>query len=84
MLSHPLVQLLDLGVELNGQQFRFEMNLLGLTQHYYNKTCFLDMTSSPQVTAFFATTDYDWKTDTYSSIYCFCSFLRNRLGVQGE
>lgn len=40
MLSHPLVQLLDLGVELNGQQFRFEMNLLGLTQHYYNKTCF--------------------------------------------
>lgn len=52
MLSHPLVQLLDLGVELNGQQFRFEMNLLGLTQHYYNKTCFLDMTSSPQVAAF--------------------------------
>ena len=68
MLSHPLVQLLDLGVELNGQLFRFEMNLFGLTQHYYNKTCFLDMTSSPQVAAFFATTDYDWKTDTYSPI----------------
>lgn len=38
MLSHPLVQLLDLGVELCGEVYRFEMNLFGLTQHYYNKT----------------------------------------------
>lgn len=52
MLSHPLVQLLDLGVELNGQLFRFEMNLFGLTQHYYNKTCFLDMTSCPLFTKY--------------------------------
>ena len=68
MLSHPLVQLLDLGVELNGQLFRFEMNLFGLTEHYYNKACFLDMTSRTQVAAFFATTAYDWETDTYSPI----------------
>lgn len=68
MMSHPLVQLLDLGVELNGDLCRFEMNLFGLTQHYYNKTSFLDLTSDPQVAAFFATTKYDWDTDTYSPI----------------
>ena len=68
MMSHPLVQLLDLGVELCGMVYRFEMNLFGLTQHYYNKTSFLDLTSDQQVAAFFATTKYDWKTDTYSPI----------------
>lgn len=41
LLSHPLVQLLDMGVELCGALCRFEMNLYGLTQHYYNKTSFL-------------------------------------------
>ena len=68
MMSHPLVQLLDLGVELNGELCRFEMNLFGLTQHYYNKTSFLDLTSDPQVAAFFATTKHDWNTDVYSPI----------------
>lgn len=68
MMSHPLVQLLDLGVELCGTVHRFEMNLYGLTQHYYNKTSFLDLTSDPQVAAFFATTKYDWDTDTFSPI----------------
>lgn len=68
MLSHPLVQLLDLGVELNGKLYQFEMNLFGLTQHYYNKTSLLDLTSDPQVAAFFATTKYDWDTDVYSPI----------------
>lgn len=68
MMSHPLVQLLDLGVELCDMVYRFEMNLFGLTQHYYNKTSFLDLTSDPQVAVFFATTKYDWKTDTYSPI----------------
>lgn len=68
MMSHPLVQLLDLGVELNGELCRFEMNMFGLTQHYYNKTSFLDLTSDPKVAAFFATTKYDWNTDTYSPI----------------
>lgn len=68
MLSHPLVQLLDLGVELCGELYRFEMNLFGLTQHYYNKTSFLDLTSDPQVASFFATTTYDWNTDRYYPI----------------
>lgn len=68
MMSHPLVQLLDIGVELNGVLCRFEMNLFGLTQHYYNRTSLLDLTSNPQVAAFFATTKYDWETDVYSPI----------------
>ena len=68
MLSHPLVQLLDLGVELCGEVYRFEMNLFGLTQHYYNKTSLIDLTSDPMVAAFFATAKHDDKTDTYSPI----------------
>ena len=68
MLSHPLVQLLDMGVELGGELFQFEMNLFGLTQHYYNKSSLLDLTSNPEVAALFATTKYDWDTDTYAPI----------------
>lgn len=55
MLSHPLVQLLDQGIMLDNRKFSFEMNLYGLTQHYYNKTSLLDLTTSPSVAAFFAT-----------------------------
>lgn len=68
LLSHPLVQLLDLGVMLHGEKYRFEMNLYGLTQHYYNKSCLLDLTSNPQVAAFFATSIYDAKNDSYVPI----------------
>lgn len=68
MMSHPLVQLLDIGIDLCGKKYRFEMNLFGLTQHYYNKSTFLDLTSDPQVAAFFATTKYDWTSDTYSPV----------------
>ena len=68
MMSHPLVQLLDMGVELCGNEYRFEMNLFGLTQHYYNKTSLLELTSDPQVAAFFATTKHDWNIDAYSPI----------------
>lgn len=68
ILSHPLVQLLDIGVMLNGIHVRFEMNLYGLIQHYYNKSSLLDLTSDINVAMFFATQKYDWKTDTYSSI----------------
>lgn len=68
LMSHPLVQLLDTGVELCGEVYRFEMNLFGLSQHYYNKTSFLDLTSDPQVAAFFATAKYNDKEDTYSPI----------------
>lgn len=68
ILSHPLVQLLDMGVELDGKIYRFEMNLYGLIQHYYNKSALLDLTSDIDVALFFATQQYNWKTDTYSPI----------------
>ena len=76
MLSHPLVQLLDFGFPLGRLYFRIEMNLFGLTQHYYNKTNLLDFTSDPLVAAFFATSDYDPQTDTYSPV-----LDENRSGV---
>ena len=53
ILSHPLVQLLDLGVELNGKVYKFEMNLFGLLQHYYHKTSLLDLSSDINVALFF-------------------------------
>lgn len=68
ILSHPLVQLLDMGIDLNGHRAQFEMNLYGLTQHYYNKTSLLDLTSDIDVALFFATQSYDWKTDSYSPL----------------
>ena len=68
ILSHPLVQLFDLGVELNGKLIRFEMNLYGLLQHYYNKSKLLDLTSDINVALFFATQKYDWKSDKYFPI----------------
>lgn len=68
ILSHPLVQLLDLGVKLNGRVYRFDMNLYGLLQHYYNKSSLLDLTSDIDVAVFFATQKYDSFTDTYLPI----------------
>lgn len=65
MLSHPLVRLLDHGIELGNYPLVFEINLCGLTQHYYNKTWFMDLTSDIQVAAFFASNKYDSNTDTY-------------------
>lgn len=67
MLSHPLVQLLDQGIVIDGRKVSFEMNLYGLTQHYYNKTSLLDLTTSPEVASFFATSRYN-SDDTYSPI----------------
>ena len=74
--SHPLVQLFDKGIELLHDTFHFRVNYPGLAQHYYNKSRFLDMSSDLEVMKFFATTDYDWKTDTYSP----CTDT-SRLGV---
>ena len=68
ILSHPLVQLLDLGVKLNGSVYRFEMNLYGLLQHYYNMSSLLDLTSDIDVALFFATQKYDWESDKYTPI----------------
>ena len=67
-LTHPLVQLLDIGVELNSRVFQFEMNLYGLAQHYYCQTPFIDLSSDPNVASFFAVTEYNSETDTYKPI----------------
>lgn len=57
--THPLVRLLDQGVELNNRRFVFETNYGGLNQHYYNKTKFLDLTSDLEAAKFFAVTKYE-------------------------
>ena len=56
--SHPLVKLLESGIELKHDLFRVRMHYPGLAQHYYNKSKFLDFTSDIEVMKFFATTDY--------------------------
>lgn len=57
--SHPLVQLLGtVGIELLHDNFIFEMNSYGLSQHYGNKTPFLDLTSNLKAARFFATNQY--------------------------
>ena len=68
ILSHPLVQLMDLGVKLDGSVYSFEMNLYGLLQHYYNKSSLLDLTSDIDVALFFATQKYNPKFDKYTPI----------------
>ena len=45
------------------------MNKYGLTQHYYNKTSFLDLTSNVETAKFFATTEYNRDTDSYFPIH---------------
>ena len=63
---HPLVNLLGIkGVTIFNEPFRFQFNRLGLAQHYYNKTAFLDLTSDIEVAGFFATSRYDEDSDTY-------------------
>ena len=63
--SHPIVQLLENGIELLYDMFRIRMHYPGLAQHYYNKSQYLDLTSDINVMKFFATTDYDRTTDKY-------------------
>jgi hypothetical protein len=63
--SHPLVRLLDKGVEIKHDIFRFEINYGGLCQHYYNKTTYMDITSDMDAAMFFATSNYNSKKDIY-------------------
>lgn len=63
--SHPIVQLLENGIELLHDTFRIRMHYSGLAQHYYNKSHFLDFSSDLEVVKFFATTDYKSETDEY-------------------
>ena len=65
--SHPLVQYCERGIELLHDHFVFEMNYGGLTQHYYNRSSFLDLTSDIESAKFFAVTDYDPDKDEYTA-----------------
>lgn len=66
--THPLVELLSRGVDIMHDKFRILMNLQGLAQHYYHKTRFLDLTSDADAAKFFATTNYDRKSDSYTPV----------------
>ena len=68
LMTHPLVRLLEKGVEIMHDHFSFLMNLAGLAQHYYHKTRYLDLTSDVDAAKFFATTNYNNKTDEYSPV----------------
>lgn len=63
--SHPLIQFVEGGIELLHDKFVFEVNYGGLTQHYYNRSPFLDLTSDIESAKFFAVTDYSAEKDEY-------------------
>jgi len=50
------------------KQAGLKVNYEGLAQHYGIATNIVDFTNSPLVAAFFATTTYDYQTDTYKPI----------------
>ena len=56
--SHPIVRLLEKGIEIKHDVFSIRMHYSGLAQHYYNKSDYLDFTSNIDVVRFFATTNY--------------------------
>lgn len=63
---HPLVQLLGIkGFDLHRKSIKFQANLYGLAQHYYNRTTQVDFSSSFTVASFFAVTTYDQDSDRY-------------------
>ena len=66
--DHPLIRLFWEGIELCGHRYFFEVNYYGLAQHYGFKTRVMDLTSDLDVARFFAVTDYNEKTDTYSPV----------------
>lgn len=70
IVRHPLVKLLGIqGVKIFNESFRFQLNRLGLAQHYYNKTSLLDLTSDINVAKFFATCSPEQNGHTYMPYY---------------
>jgi hypothetical protein len=61
--------MLDVNPEVESlKKANLYVNYIGLAQHYGIETDMLDMTNSPLVAAFFATTEYDSLTDTYKPV----------------
>lgn len=73
--THPMVQLFEQGFELLHDTFRFKINYRGLSQHYYNNTPLLDLTSDMEVAKFFAVTTFNMKMD------CYEKYTGEELGV---
>lgn len=73
--THPLVQLFEKGFELLHDKFYFKINYEGLSQHYYNNTNLLDLTSDMEVAKFFAVTTFNMKSD------CYEKYTGKELGV---
>lgn len=63
--SHPMVRMFGDGIELFNDRFVFEVNYNGLSQHYYNKTQMLDLTSDFEAAKFFAVTKFDFDNNRY-------------------
>lgn len=63
--QHPLVQLFERGFYLLHEFFRFRVDYAGLSQHYYNYTPLLDLTSDMEVAKFFAVTKFNMEKDCY-------------------
>ena len=73
--QHPLVQLFEQGFYLLHDFFRFRVDYSGLSQHYYNRTPLLDLTSDMEVAKFFAVTWFNMEND------CYEKYTGNELGV---
>ena len=63
--DHPLVKLFEQGFMLMNEFIQFKINYMGLSQHYYNRTNLLDLTSDIDVAKFFAVTTFDMENDRY-------------------
>lgn len=63
--QHPLVRLFDQGFYLLHEFFRFRVDYQGISQHYYNHTPLLDLTSDMEVAKFFAVTWFNMNEDRY-------------------
>lgn len=73
--QHPLVKLFEQGFYLLHEFFRFRVDYVGLSQHYYNRTPMLDLTSDMDVAKFFAVTWFNMKEDRYEK------YTGDELGV---
>ena len=73
--QHPLVQLFEQGFYLLHEFFRFRIDYAGISQHYYNHTPLLDLTSDMEVAKFFAVTWFNMKEDRYEK------YTGDELGV---
>ena len=73
--QHPLVKLFEQGFYLLHEFFRFRVDYVGLSQHYYNRTPMLDLTSDMEVAKFFAVTWFNMDEDRYEK------YTGDKLGV---